>query len=127
MAVLSGTYQHRIPKILVRRDDLRKTSVQFDIAVQKDLTPLALWHYTDNSSTGVAKEVICQIQMAVAVYAVLYSAVGLLWSERPMVIHDASFSFGNHETLWDTMRFVCHARINFFCRDSNLDSFGEIY
>ena len=104
-----------------------KPQFNLNIAVQKDLTPLALWYNTDNSSTGVAKEVFNRIQMAVAVYAVLYSAAGLLWSERPMVIHDASFSFGNHETLWDTMRFVCHARINFFCRDSNLDSFGEIY
>ena len=95
MAVRLAVYQHRIRKILLWKHSVRKMTVQFNIAVRKYLTPIRLSYYTDHSSrelTGVTKEVVRRIEVDLVVYAVLYSAFGLLWSERPMIIHDAIFS-----------------------------------
>ena len=63
--------------------------------------------------TRVTKEVISPIQMDAAVYAVLCGVAGLQWSERPMIINNASFSFGKQEILWDTMSFVNHVDTSF--------------
>ena len=76
---------------IVWSDDVRNMSVQFGIAIKKDLIPIVWLYWGDNSSSEVTrlpKEAISPIQKMWPFCAVLYGVVGLQWSERPMIINN---------------------------------------
>ena len=111
IAAWFAAHQRGTREILVWNDDVHKMSVQSSVAVEKDLTPILSWFYGDKSIsevTRLTKEVISPIQTDVVIYALLYGVVGLQWTQSPMIINNASFSFSKQEILWDTMSFASH-------------------